>query len=113
MHAIHGDQNGPHPFQIIAKHPLTRILVPLGIAAAAIFGVVHLSDGISVAQVHSDARGQSWGALAIAFCAMALSYFFLAFYDALILPTYSDVKIPAPALMATAASSLRVGLLFL
>ena len=112
MDAIQSDQNGPGPFQIIANHPLTRVFLPLGIAAAAIFGVVHLSDGISLAQIHADARGQSWSTLAIAFCAMALSYFFLAFYDALILPTYSDVKIPAPVLMATGASSLAVSNLF-
>lgn len=96
----------------IAQHPLTRAMLPIGIAAAAIFGVIHMSSGMSVAQIHADARAYPIPTLAIAIGAMALSYFFLAFYDALILPTYSDVKIPTPVLMMTGSSSLAVSNLF-
>lgn len=105
-------QFGLQSLRNVAQHPLMRASLPLGVAITAIFGVVHMSDGISFAQIQADAGGYSAPTLAIAICAMALSYFFLAFYDALILPSYSDVKVPTPILMVTSSSSLAVSNLF-
>lgn len=96
----------------LTQQPAIRILVPLGMTCLALYLLSHMSGNISLAEVRSDARSYAWGTLLLALSSTAISYLFLSFYDAMIMPTYSDVKIPTPVLMLTGASSFAVSNLF-
>lgn len=93
-------------------HTAIRIIIPLGVTSLALYLLSHLSGDIGLAAIQKDAATFPWRTLFFAFCASAISYLFLSLYDALILPIYSDVKIPAAVLMMTGASSLAVSNLF-